>query len=61
MRIASVLAFLSAAILVSGGLFKVFHWPSANIQLLVGGVLLVVALLSFAVQMAIGRRVPPAC
>jgi len=37
MRIASVLAFLSAAILVSGGLFKVFHWPSANIQLLVGG------------------------
>jgi hypothetical protein len=38
------LVLCTAAIITSGGLFKVLHWPGANLQLLVGGVVHVFAL-----------------
>lgn len=57
-RTALVMLLMGAALLTSGGLFKVFHWPSASIQLLLGGLLLVVALLVLAIHVAQGRLLP---
>ncbi|MBL7953461.1 MAG: hypothetical protein JNJ91_00375 [Flavobacteriales bacterium] len=51
-RTAVSLLFVSLALLASGSLFKVLHWPSANIQLLVGTVLHVTALITLATMVA---------
>ncbi|MCB9170319.1 MAG: hypothetical protein H6597_05435 [Flavobacteriales bacterium] len=49
-RPALALLLISFAILAMGGLFKVLHWPGANIQLLLGTFLQVVALVSLAIN-----------
>lgn len=56
MKIRAALAFLliSSAMLTIGGLFKLLHWPTANIQLLLGALVHVVALLALAVHVARG-------
>lgn len=54
-RAALVLALIGSAMLTVGGLFKLLHWPTANIQLLLGTLVQVVALLALAVQVARGR------
>jgi hypothetical protein len=53
-RIALALFLVSAAMLTFGGLFKLMHWPSANIQLLLGAGLQVIALLALAVNVVRG-------
>lgn len=57
MNIRKAFAFVlcTAAIITSGGLFKVLHWPGANVQLLLGGTLHIIALLTLAVQVMRGR------
>ncbi|MFT3886318.1 MAG: hypothetical protein QM724_13090 [Flavobacteriales bacterium] len=47
-RIALALVLVSAAMLTLGGLFKLLHWPTANIQLLLGTLVHVAALLALA-------------
>ncbi|HRO99116.1 MAG TPA: hypothetical protein PLN54_06735 [Flavobacteriales bacterium] len=47
-RTALALLLIGTAIITSGGLFKVLHWPSANIQLMLGTMVQVVALLMLA-------------
>lgn len=49
-RTALALLLIGTAIITSGGLFKVLHWPSANIQLMLGTVMQVVALLTLAAK-----------
>ncbi len=51
-RTAVSLLFVSLALLASGSLFKVLHWPSANIQLLAGTVVHVTALITLATMVA---------
>lgn len=51
-RNALVLVLISSAILTVGGLFKLLHWPGANLQLLVGALVHVVALLALAINVA---------
>lgn len=51
-RTAVSLLFVSLALLASGSLFKVLHWPSANIQLLLGTVVHVTALITLATMVA---------
>ena len=51
-RTAVSLLFVSLALLASGSLFKVLHWPSANIQLLLGTVVHVTALITLATTVA---------
>lgn len=47
-RTAVSLLLVGTAVITLGSLFKVLHWPSANIQLMVGAVLQVTALLVLA-------------
>jgi hypothetical protein len=47
-RTAVALLLIGTAIISSGGLFKVLHWPSASIQLMLGTLMQVVALLTLA-------------
>jgi hypothetical protein len=47
-RIAIALLLIGCAFITSGWLFKFLHWPSANIQLLIGALILVVALITLA-------------
>lgn len=47
-RTAIALLLIGTAIITSGSLFKVLHWPSANIQLMLGTVMQVVALITLA-------------
>ncbi|MBK7382924.1 MAG: hypothetical protein IPI81_06240 [Flavobacteriales bacterium] len=47
-RTAFSLLLIGTAIVTGGSLFKVLHWPSANIQLLLGAMLQVAALLVLA-------------
>ena len=56
MNTRKALAFVlcTAAVITSGGLFKVLHWPGANIQLLLGGTLHIIALFALAVQVMCG-------
>lgn len=54
-RAALALVLISAAMLTVGGLFKLLHWPTANIQLLVGSLVHVVALLALAINVARGQ------
>lgn len=49
-RNALALVLVGLAMLTSGGLFKLLHWPGANIQVLLGAVPQVVGLLSLAVH-----------
>lgn len=51
-RTAISLLLVGTAMLTFGGLFKLMHWPSANIQLLLGGLVQVVALLTLAASVA---------
>jgi hypothetical protein len=51
-RTALALVLVSTAMLTLGGLFKVLHWPTANIQLLLGAVVHVVGLLALAINVA---------
>jgi len=55
-RTAVALLFVSLALLASGGLFKVLHWPTANIQLLVGTLVHVTALASLAINVSRGQN-----
>lgn len=52
---ALALALFSAALLTSGGLFKVLHWPGASIQLVIGAPLQVFALIALSINVARGR------
>lgn len=54
-RASIVLLLLGTSILISGSLFKVLHWPSANIQLLLGSVLQSVSLIMLAIKVARGN------
>lgn len=49
-RIALVLLLIGYALITAGGLFKIMHWPGANIQLLLGACVQVMALLALAMQ-----------
>jgi len=51
-RTAISLLLVGTAMLTFGGLFKLMHWPSANIQLLLGGLVQVVGLLTLAANVA---------
>lgn len=51
-RVALALVLVSVAMITVGGLFKLMHWPSANIQLVLGALVLVFALLSLAINVA---------
>lgn len=51
-RTALALLLISSAMLTTGGLFKLLHWPTANIQLLLGATVRVVALLVLAAVVA---------
>lgn len=54
-RAALALVLVGSAMLTVGGLFKLLHWPTANIQLLLGTLVQVVALLALAAHVAHGR------
>ena len=47
-RTAVSILLIGTAVITLGSLFKVLHWPSANIQLMLGAVLQVSALLVLA-------------
>ncbi|MBL0126853.1 MAG: hypothetical protein IPP83_05215 [Flavobacteriales bacterium] len=47
-RTAVSLLLVGTAVITLGSLFKVLHWPTANIQLLLGAMLQVAALLVLA-------------
>lgn len=51
-RTALSLLFIGLAILALGSLFKVLHWPSANIQLLLGTLAQVTALIALAINVS---------
>lgn len=51
-RVALALVLISAAMLTIGGLFKLMHWPTANIQLGLGALVQVIALLALAINVA---------
>ena len=57
-RTALSMLLVGTAILTLGGLFKLLHWPSANIQLMIGTMLHVVALLVLAVKLATTDGLP---
>lgn len=54
MKTRTTIAFvlISAALLVIGGSFKLLHWPTANVLLVPGSVLQVIALVALAKQLA---------
>lgn len=49
-RTALALLLIGTAFVTSGGLFKVLHWPTANIQLVLGTLLQIVALVALAAK-----------
>ena len=49
-RTALALLLIGTAIITSGGLFKIMHWPSANFQLVLGTLMQVAALLALAAK-----------
>ncbi|MCB0768874.1 MAG: hypothetical protein KDC00_00525 [Flavobacteriales bacterium] len=51
-RIALSLLLVGTAMITIGGIFKLLHWPTANIQLLFGTVVQASALLVLAVKVA---------
>lgn len=51
-RTALALLILGIAILTSGMLFKFLHWPSANIQVLLGSIVQITALLTLAINVS---------
>jgi hypothetical protein len=51
-RIALSLLLVGTAMITIGGIFKLLHWPTANIQLLAGTLVQASALLVLAVKMA---------
>jgi len=51
-RIALSILLAGTSMLTFGGLFKLLHWPSANIQLMLGALGQGFALLVLAVKMA---------
>lgn len=53
-RTALALLLIGTAIIISGGLFKIMHWPSANIQLVLGTLMQVAALLALAAKVRQG-------
>jgi hypothetical protein len=53
-RTALALLLIGTAIITSGGLFKIMHWPSANIQLVLGTLMQVAALLALAAKVRQG-------
>lgn len=55
-RVAISILLVGTAMLTFGGIFKLLHWPSANIQLLLGALVQVFALLVLAVKMARTQR-----
>lgn len=57
-RTALSMLLVGTAILTLGGLFKLLHWPSANIQLMIGTMLQVVSLLVLAVKLATTDGLP---
>ncbi|HQV75599.1 MAG: hypothetical protein KBA60_06490 [Flavobacteriales bacterium] len=57
-RIALSLLLAGTAILTLGGLFKLLHWPTANIQLMIGALVQVVALFVLAVKIATTDGLP---
>lgn len=54
-RIALSLTLIGIAVLTLGSLFKTLHWPGANLQILAGSMVLVVALVALAVNVARGH------
>ncbi|MBK9177748.1 MAG: hypothetical protein IPM46_15735 [Flavobacteriales bacterium] len=53
------LLLLGTAILTNGGLFKLLHWPGANVQFLIGAMLQTVMLLVLALKLAKGPSMNP--
>src|SRR5262245_57330912 len=51
------LVLLSAVMLTIGGSFKLMHWPTANIQLALGALVLVIAFLVLAINVARRRGI----
>ena len=49
-RTALLLLLIGHTLITSGGLFKIMHWPGANMQLLIGATIQVLALLALVVQ-----------
>ncbi len=49
-RTALLLLLIGYTLITSGGLFKIMHWPGANMQLLIGATIQVLALLALVVQ-----------
>ena len=47
-RTALLLLLIGYTLITSGGLFKIMHWPGANMQLLIGATIQVLALLALA-------------
>lgn len=48
-----ILSFFSLAIIILGAMFKIMHWPGANIFFSVGGVLLIIGvglIINFAIK-----------
>lgn len=43
------------AVLTLGSLFKVLHWPGANVQIVLGSLLSALGLLGLAIHVARGR------
>ena len=57
-RIAISILLAGTAMLTIGGLFKLLHWPTANIQLMLGAMEQVVGLIALAVKMATTDGLP---
>ncbi len=57
-RIAISILLAGTAMLTIGGLFKLLHWPTANIQLMLGAMVQVVGLIALAVKMATTDGLP---
>ena len=56
-RTALSLLFIGLAVLALGGMFKMLHWPSANIQLLLGTLAQVTALVALALNVSRRKNV----
>jgi hypothetical protein len=51
-RTAIILLLSGYTLITTGGLFKIMHWPGANMQLLVGACIQVIALITLVLQVA---------
>lgn len=49
-RTALLLLLIGYTLITSGGLFKIMHWPGANMQLLIGATIQVLALLALTIE-----------